>query len=235
MRDWRKYLTVLGAALLLMLSACAEPAADDFAVARLLEESVRGTGVDFDPLVSPEDARRRSDLIVTGTLIDVVEGVQLAEPGSDVTGTPEARAADELDGETELVPLESAGSQYVSYVIAVDRVLWPREASVPATLEVQVLMNTSTTAAELAELNVRPGVLVALDAVETAEYEGQGLVVARTNGEAAGSRLYFPFTDMFWFETRSGLMSHYVDVDALSGAWGRPPTSIDDLAERIEP
>jgi len=214
------------------------PEPDKGSVKAMLELTAHGTGVDFEPLNGPEEALQASDLIVVGTLVDVIEGVRIKERKSRIFAVPDADklSPDPLikaDSGAKLVSSDkSRGTRYLSYVIAVDRVLWPHNAKVPDTIEVQVLSNTLVTAAEVALLNTGPRVLAGLDRVVSMPV-GESTVALKANGELEKSELYYPFTDLFWFDSPTGMISHHVDRAARSPGWRDSSRFVDQLADSL--
>jgi len=57
-----------------------ENSADASSVDRFVTLATAGLDVDCEPLASPKDAIAKGDLVVSGTLVDVVDGIQLRFP-----------------------------------------------------------------------------------------------------------------------------------------------------------
>lgn len=227
-----RHAVALVLALALILAACGVSSADDASLEgdldALIAATVEGTGVDYEPLADPEDARRLADLIVVGSLVDIRSGVTLFPKNSPARPT-EPSAEDDPD-RSDLIPADSRSPYRVAYVVEVTEVLWRSESvpKVPDTIEVQVLASTKTTPAELALLNSGPRVVVALDLMADSDFGDDDLSLRTADGEDVASA-FFPYTDLFWLDEGHGAKSHYLqDLTDLAPGWG-VVRSIHDL------
>lgn len=178
----------------------------------LIYETTRGTAVDYTPLASPAEAREVADAIIRGTLIDIRPGTRIIEAGS----APDPR----LNG------VQMGSSYHVAYVVEVTEVLKSNDGVVvPTKIEVQVLANTRTSADQLARLNTRPEVIVALDLVTPSELGGA--LLKAEDGSSMDST-FFPYTDIFWLDDGTGPRAPYLDsFDELAPGWGDIGTLAD--------
>jgi hypothetical protein len=191
----------------------ADPVARDRgSAAGMVAAAGRDLHVDFDPLTSPADAVRKADLIVTGTVVDVVEGitVEFADPA-----------------------MEGVAGTFTTFVVQVDRVLdgaGPRSAD---RVYVAVGIGGQTSAGELAALNPRARAVFVLDDI-TAWRPHPTAHVVRPAAIPAGARLYGPYADGMWLQgPRDAQMSSvHAELAGLSPAWGKPRT-VEQYADAV--
>lgn len=202
-------------------------------VAELLAATTYGSGVDFDPFDSPAEARIVSDVRVVGRLVDIVDGVQISEVNAKASDFVDPNHP--LDGETSLVPLEPDPFRHIAYVIEVEEVLGQAEGTsrIPATIEVQMFSGTAFEAAELAELNSKPRVVVALDEVTVSELALDGLAPSYERDRSLPSQYFFPYVDVIWFEGDQGLLSPYIDDQTSPTEWRIARQSIDEMKDAL--
>ncbi len=195
----------------LLMLGCGNDDDTSQSLAALIAATTHGTGVDYTPLDNPTNAINSADAIIGGILIDIRPGIRVSE-----SGTTDPRFNDNRE----------VASYYVAYVIDVsERLSNKSTVTVPDEIEVQVLSDTQVSAAELARLNTRPEVIVALDMVSATDLDGISL---KTESGSLVKSVFFPFTDMFWLDDGTGPKALYLDsLDELAPGWG----SLSSLAD----
>nr|MDT0657623.1 hypothetical protein [Micromonospora sp. DSM 115978] len=187
-------------------------------VQALAAEAGVGWHLDYQPLRSAADAVERADLIVTGTLIRVGEGIAIEYRSGTVT--------DRDDG-------------YATYQVRVDRVISDkasahRGAGLAGTvIYVAMRIGATTTTDRLSRLN--PGartVLVLADRSTWSPLPGATLV--RPAGIPPDAPLYSPYTDGVWLQGPADGRMYGVGVDTadLPSGWGSART-VDQYAESL--
>ena len=179
---------------------------------RLAALTSNGVHVDYTPLASPREAVAEGDLIVRGTLSDVVDGISI-------------KYADPLDTERD------AGA-YATYVLAVDEVLSGDAAKVrDRRVYVTVSKSRTTEIADLARANSKPRVVAVLDDI-SAWKPSPDATVTRPAAAPAGAPLYFAYTDGLWLqdESAAAMIGLQAEPSELSAAWNGPQTVADFAA-----
>ncbi|MFD0687801.1 hypothetical protein [Actinomadura fibrosa] len=187
--------------------AAASGKGDSGSVRALAELAGQNVHVDYTPLTSPADARKKADLIVEGTLAKVEDGIRLttgSTPTDDSYVTFVVNVRKVLDGDARGV---SGGKVYVS-----------------------VYTDGTTPAAKLAALNPQAEVVAVLDDI-TGWRPSPDETVVRPAGIPASARLYAPYTDGLWLQGRSDARMFGVGVEAaaLPAGWKRAET-VDQLS-----
>jgi hypothetical protein len=183
-------------------------------VTGMVDAAGRYLHIDYDPLRSPADAVRQADLIVTGSLVGVADGITVDFPDPAMAG---------------------AAGTFATFVVKVDRVL-DRDDVAPALGErIYLAMNvsTETSARELAALN--PTARVALVLEDISDWTPHpSATVRRPDAIPAGARLYSPYPDGLWLQgpTDARMSGVHSEADGLAAAWGSPRT-VDEFAARI--
>ena len=199
-------------------------------VAAFGDALTHGTGVDYEPFATPAEARQTADLIVSGRVVDVVDGAELHEIDAEPAGiiTPDLP----LDGEETLVPLEATPLHFIGLVLELDEVLSGSAEASTRTITVQVIGTTLTTPDDLAELGRDAQIIVGLDAISTSDLTESGL-----RQTTPVDNLYFPYTDVIWLTSDRGLVSLHAHAELMPEGWAdalRSPEALKDAlrAER---
>ncbi|MDG4831103.1 hypothetical protein O7627_17555 [Solwaraspora sp. WMMD1047] len=189
-----------------------------WSVEALTAEAGAGWHLDYQPLRSAADAVERADLIVTGTLIRVGEGIAIEYRNG--TGI------DRDDG-------------YATYQVRVDRVisdraLTDRGAGLAGTvINVAMRIGATTTVERLNRLN--PGARTVLVLADRSTWSPlPGATVVRPAGMPADAPLFAPYTDGVWLQGPADGRMFGVGVEAadLQPGWGSART-VDQYAERL--
>lgn len=194
-------LGVAAAATLAISGAADGGGAESPTVDEFVSLASSGVHVDFSPLTSPRDAVDKGDLLVEGTLVDVLDGIRLEYPNPTYT--------------------QRKANSYATLAIDVDTVI--DGALAGDRVYVAVVKSASATPARLAAANPRPKVVAVLDDI-TAWAPAPGVKVQRPAAMPDGAPLYAPFTDGLWLQAAGdpeaqGLGAH---LEELSPAWGSP-------------
>lgn len=157
-----------------------------------------GVDVDYTALRSPQDALQRADAALVGRIESVFEGrvTTTTEGGVDriVTSGPILK----VRVEQAFVGAPTAGEA----------------------VRVQLHTAPHVTVNELAESLPTGRVLLILDDI-TELVAVDGAAVEGPAGPAPEERLYFPYTDGFWFDLgRDGIASPEVSGEELEARWG---------------
>lgn len=174
----------------------AEPSANEFVAL-----ASTGMDVDYEPLASPKAAVDKGDLIVEGTLIDVVEGIQLQYPNPAYTRQQAGTYATLVIDVTNVIDGELTGNR--AYV--------------------QLAKSPVITTAELAKANQRPKVIAVLD--DTTSWKpSPDVTVARPAALPRNAPLYAPYTDGIWLQASGDAEMYGIETDRtrLTPAWGNP-------------
>jgi hypothetical protein len=162
------------------------------------------THVDFDPLASPAEAVRMADLIVTGTVVDIVEGisVEFADPA-----------------------MEGVAGHFTTFVVVVDRVLAGTGARSGDRVYASVRSSVQTKAEELAALNPKAKTVLVLEDITTWKPHPAAKVV-RPAAVPGGARLYAPYPDGLWLQgpRDAQMASVYAERGDLAASFGAPRT-----------
>ena len=196
---------------LLTVTGCADQGQAPSAK-RLAALTSHGVQVDYEPLASPRDAVAGSDLIVRGTLTDVVDGISVKYPDPLAT--------------------ERDAGTYATYVLAVDEVLSGDAAKVrDRRVYVAVNKSPTTEVADLARANSKPRVVAVLDDI-SAWKPMPDATVARSAAVPEGAPLYFAYTDGLWLqdEGAAAMIGLQAEPRELSAAWNGPQTVADFAA-----
>jgi hypothetical protein len=195
------------AAALLAAAGCGSHSqGPDASAHRLAALTSRGVQVDYTPLASPRDALAKGDLVVRGTLTDVVDG-------------PSVNYPDPLYTQRE------AGG-YATYVLTVDEVLGGDPAKLrDRRVYVSVEKSPSTRIADLAVANSRPSVVAVLDDISDWR-PAPGATVTRPPAAPAGAPLFFAYTDGLWLQDAGAAEMTGVQAEPsdLPAAWNHPKT-----------
>ncbi|MFG2004749.1 hypothetical protein ACGFNU_36910 [Spirillospora sp. NPDC048911] len=156
---------------------------DASSVRELTDLAGQNVHVDYDPLTSPADARKKADLIVEGTLTKVENGIKLA-------ATNPAQASPEQDA-------------YVTFVVNVNKVLDGDARKVKdGKVYVSVYTDGTTSPAKLTALNPQAKVVAVLDDITNWRPSPDETVIRPANIPAAAP-LYAPYTDGIWLQGRT--------------------------------
>jgi hypothetical protein len=173
---------------------------------RLATLTSHGVHVDYTPLASPRDALAQGDLVVRGTLSDIVDVVEVTYPDARET--------------------ERQAGQYATFVLTVDEVL----SGDPGKLRdgrVYVTVNKSPTTdiAALARANSRPQVIAVLDDISGWKPTPDA-TVARRAELPAGAPLFFAYSDGLWLQDAGAaeMTGVYAEPRDLAAAWNGPKT-----------
>jgi hypothetical protein len=204
----------LSAAAHVTTGAPAPDAGDTGSVSRLTDAAGRYVHVDYDPLASPAEAVKQADLIVTGTLVGVTDGIAVQFPDPAMTG---------------------AAGTFATFVVQVDKVIDRDDAATAAgqRIYVAVDVSTQTNVRELAALN--PAARVGLVLSDISGWKPHPTAtVKRPAGIPAGARLYAPYPDGLWLQgpRDTRMSSVHADLADLRPAWGAPRT-VDEFAARL--
>lgn len=174
----------------------AEPSAKEFVAL-----ASTGMDVDYEPLASPKAAVDKGDLIVEGTLIDVVDGIQLQHPNPMYTRQQAGTYATLVIDVTKVIDGELTGNR--AYV--------------------QLAKSPVVTTAELAKANQRPKVIAVLDDI-TSWKPSPDVTVARPAALPGNTSLYAPYTDGIWLQASGDAEMYSIETDRtrLTPAWGNP-------------
>ncbi|MFD0900785.1 hypothetical protein [Actinomadura sediminis] len=175
----------------------------------------QGRHVDYTPLSSPADAVGKADLIVSGTLVDVTDGIRLVQGD---------RARDERE--------EGA---YATFVIDVDRVLDGDARQVTGgRVYVSMRKNRSVTPNRLAELNPKAEIVAVLDDI-TGWRPDPVTAVRRPSAIPAAAPLYAPYTDGIWLqgERDDEMFGITVEHSDLPPSWGSV-RDVEQFKNKIE-
>ncbi|KAB2343686.1 hypothetical protein [Actinomadura rudentiformis] len=177
-------------------------------VRELTELAGQNVQVDYTPLTSPADARKKADLIVEGTLTKVEDGIRLA--AANPAQSPQAGSEE----------------TYVTFVVNVHKVLdGDARRVVGGKVYVSVYTDGTTSPAKLAALNPQAKVVAVLDDI-TDWSPSPAETVVRPANIPAGAPLYAPYTDGLWLQGRSDTQMFGVGVEAdeLPTGWKRAKT-----------
>jgi hypothetical protein len=187
-------------------------ARDRSSAAGMTAAAGRNLHVDFEPLTSPADAVRKADLIVTGEVVDVVEGITVA-------------FADPA--------MEGVAGAFTTFVVQVDRVLDGTGAGPADRVYVAVGIGGQTSTRELAALNPRAKAVFVLDDITDWQPHPTAHVV-RPAAIPANASLYGPFADGMWLQgpRDAQMLSVHAELGDLAPAWGKPRT-VEQYADAV--
>jgi hypothetical protein len=180
-------------------SVAASPSAAGFV-------SLATTGIhnDYTPLVSPKDAVDKADLIVEGTLTDVVDGIVLRYPDPRYTA-------------------RHAGA-YATLVISVTKVI-DGDPSLVSQGRIYLALAKSpvVTLPRLSAANPRSSVVAVLDDI-TAWTPGPGVTVERPRSIPAAAPLFTAYPEGLWLQGSTDTQVHGLGAhrEDLAPAWGNP-------------
>lgn len=204
------WLVSVGVALGMLAGACVAPSAvseaDRETLGRFLAGIRHGTDADYTPLADVEDAAKRAELIVVGSVAGVGEGISI----------------DDEDGLLfRMLTLE----------IAVDDVILGPNMEVARPLIVQIFTSAAVDLAGLeASIPKARAIFVLSDITEWVPFAGAK--TSYPDGTTAGTRLFTPFVDGVIFDGADGLDSMLVETEAVVDGWaGR--SSFEELIDRL--
>ena len=175
-------------------------------IATFVSLTASGVNVDYTPLESPQDAVAKADLIVEGTLTDVVDGIGLTYPDPMYT--------------------ERQANTYATFVITVERVISGDPAKVRnGRVYATVYKSRAAEIDQLAGANPHPGIVAVLD--DTTNWSpAPDVRVNRPAAVPSSAPLYAPYTDGIWLQGPEDAQMYglHADPDELAAPWGRPRT-----------
>ena len=202
----------LAAALLAVAGCGIQHQGPDPSAQRLAALTSRGVQVDYTPLASPREALAKGDLVIHGTVTDVIDGPSVKYPNP-------------------LYTQRDAGG-YVTYVLTVDEVLAGdptklRNRRVYATVE----KSPSTRTDDLAAANSEPSVVAVLDDISDWKPTPDA-TVTRPAATPADAPLFFAYTDGLWLQDAGApeMTGVQADPSELPAAWNHPKTVADVTA-----
>jgi hypothetical protein len=175
-------------------------------IATFVSLAASGVNVDYTPLASPQDAVAKADLIVEGTLTDVVDGIGLKYPDPLYT--------------------ERQADTYATFVITVERVISGDPAKVlSGRVYATVHKSRAAEIDQLAAANPHPRIVAVLDEA-THWSPARGVRVNRPAAVPSSAPLYAPYTDGIWLQGPEDAQMYglHADPDELAASWGRPRT-----------
>jgi hypothetical protein len=196
----------LAAALIIGGGTGDSPAGKSSTVGEFVSLATSGVNVDYTPLASPRDAVSTADLIVEGTLTDVVDGIALTYPDPRYT--------------------ERRAGSYATLVVTVEKVISGDPGKVrDGRVYVTVHKSRAAQIGRLAGANPHPRTVAVLDDITTWT-PSSGVRVTRPGAIPSNAPLYAPYNDGLWLQgpddtEMSGLHAH---PDELAAAWGRART-----------
>ncbi len=204
----RKALTLPVLVLAVVFGGCSGDSspAKSSTIATFVSLTASGVNVDYTPLSSPQDAVAKANLIVEGTLTDVVDGIGLTYPDPLYT--------------------ERQANTYATFVITVERVISGDPAKVlNGRVYATVHKSRAAEIDQLAGANPHPRIVAVLDDI-TNWSPARGVRVNRPAAVPSSAPLYAPYTDGVWLQGAAdaemyGLHAH---PDELAAPWGRPRT-----------
>jgi hypothetical protein len=208
--------SLLAAALLTMTAtACsnAEAGGSGASAREFSAVAARGIDVDYTALTSPADAVEKADLIVSGTLIEVTDGITFS--GTD----PAVRERD---------------NSYVTFVVAVDKVLSGDASRVTdGRVHLVVFTSATTTSEQLAGLNPQADIVAVLADI-TDWRPTPDTTVVRPATIPAGAGLYAAYSDGLWVQGTADNQMYGISAapDDLTSSWGGPDT-VQEFAASI--
>ena len=161
-----------------------------------------GVQLDYTPLASPRAAVAEGDLVVRGTLTDVVDGPTVKYPDASET--------------------ERMAGQYATFVLRVDEVISGDASKVrDGRVHVTVDKSPTTGIGELAQANSRPQVVAVLDDAGGWKPEPRATVTRPTEAP-----LFFAYTDGLWLQDAGApeMTGVHAQPSDLSTAWNAPRT-----------
>jgi hypothetical protein len=173
---------------------------------RLATLTSHGVHVDYTPLASPRDALAEGDLVVRGTLSDIMDVVEVSYPDARET--------------------ERQAGQYATFVLTVDEVLSGDPGKVrDGRVYVTVNKSPTTDIAALARANSRPQVVAVLDDISGWKPTPEATVTRRA-GLPAGAPLFFAYSDGLWLQDAGAVEMTGVHAEPrdLAAAWNGPKT-----------
>ena len=184
--------------------------------AKLVSLASSGVEVDYTPLVSPKDAVGEADLIVEGSVTDIVEGInlQFADP----------------------VYTERSADTYATLVVSVTRVISGDASKVQdGKVYVEVLKSRAASIGALAGANMKPNAVLVLDDI-TAWRPSRDARVTRPGAVPSGAPLYAPYADGLWLQGPGDarMLGLHIGPDKLPSAWGQPRTTSEVAAALTE-
>jgi hypothetical protein len=180
--------------------------------AKLVSLAASGVQVDYTPLTSPKDAVAEADLIVEGTVTDIVDGIDL-------------QFADPLYTERN-------ADTYATFVVTVARVISGDASKVQdGKVYVEVLKSPTTPIGALAGANTKPNAVLVLDDITTWQPSSDARV-ARPAAVPSSAPLYAPYADGLWLQGPgdAAMLGLHAGPDELSSAWGQPRTTSEVAA-----
>jgi hypothetical protein len=180
------------------------PARHEGSAAALTSAAGRYMHVDYEPLASPADAVRMADLIVTGTVADIVEGVsyKFADPA--------------LDG---------AAGHFTTFVVTVDQVLAGTGVKRGDRVYASVRSSVHSSVPDLAALNPKAKAVLVMEDITTWKPHPAARVV-RPAAVPATAKLYAPFPDGMWLQgpRDARMASVHAEPTDLASSFGAPRT-----------
>jgi len=208
---------------LLLLLACAssqdredqnEQIPQTGSVNELLALLDAGVDIDYTPLSSPEDAIQKSDLIVRGRVVDVMDGIGFEYSDSEESERQQAR--------------------YATFVVEVEEVL-ARNASevLDDRVYVQVPRSPATSIEQLSAANSRADAIFILDDITKWQPTPDAIVVP-PSGIPSEAPLLTPYTDGGWLQgpKDAAMMGIGIEPAELGSGWEQVDT-LDELASVI--
>ena len=185
-------------------------------VAKLASLAASGIEVDYTPLTSPKDAVGEADLIIEGTVTDIVEGIDL-------------QFADPLY-------TERSADRYATFVVTVERVISGDASKVrDGKVYVEVRKSRAASIGALAGANPKPDAVLVLDDITTWQPSSDARVV-RPAAVPSSAPLYGPYIDGLWLQGPGDarMLGVHTGPDKLPPAWGQPQTTSEVAAALLQ-
>ncbi|WP_216209959.1 hypothetical protein [Amycolatopsis aidingensis] len=183
---------------------------DAGSVREFTEAAGKGLSLDYDPLASPRDAVRTADLVVSGTLAEVTDGIRFSGPAEQTAAFDDT---------------------YVTFVIEVEQVLAGTPGkSTTDTVHVAVSTGAGAGPERLSALNPQAKVVAVLDEVTTWR-PGPRVTV---QPPAGAETLYAAYTDGLWLQGGNDRQMYGISADrsALKPAWAGVDT-VEEFAASL--
>jgi hypothetical protein len=192
----------------------AQPGSGTTGADRFAALAADNVDVDYDELASPSQAVATSDLIVTGTISGVREGVGLTFPDPVYT--------------------QRWANAYMTVVVTVDRLVSGREDLISGgTVYIEMMRNPAVSPDALAKASA--GLRVVAVLTDLTDWKpAPNVTVARPDGLPTQAKLLAAYQDGFWFQGPGDQEMRGLGVEPgqLAPAWGAPKT-VDQYAAAI--
>ncbi len=193
----------------------------------------RDLGLDYEPLRDAVDATKRADVIVRGTVVDLVDGPVYRFPEKPPLPGAGASQEDLLGNDEALASYETADIWFTTTVLWVEvgEVLRGDGIEAGDRIPVHVLRSPSVPFSEVADTRFRAdGLFIMTDKTRWQPFDG---VVIEWPESLPDHPLLMPFPDGLWLDGGDELVAIHAEPDELRTRWGLDTVGLDALVAAL--